>query len=141
VLINSSSIAVHCTKTVAFPVQLLLPVSNQEGILINRINTSFLQSLQVKFRQFGAGFMCALPDRLEIDLHPQLCTRISSQLRAEQEDNLQPTHTGKTTLICWETLNRFANWREFSKSQVIQLHPNYIKESRRVVSLREDCYI
>lgn len=60
---------------------------------------------------------------------------------SEWKDNLQPTHMGMIMLICWGTLNRFANWREFSKSQVIQLHPNYIKESCRVVSLRADCIL
>lgn len=60
---------------------------------------------------------------------------------SEWEDNLQLTHMGMAMLICWETLNRFPNYREFSKSQVTQLHPNYIKESCRVVSLRANCIL
>lgn len=53
--------------------------------------------ISVKFRQFGVGFTCALPERAEVDFLPTAVhTHISSQLRAGQEDNLPLTHTGRT---------------------------------------------
>lgn len=60
---------------------LILPGSSQEDALLQiyfHIYTYLYIFIYVKFRQFGAGFMCTLPEGAEVDFYPQLCTHISS---------------------------------------------------------------
>lgn len=101
------------TKSAAFPVMLILPVSSQEEVLLLiyfHVYRYLYIFIYVKFRQFGAGFMCTLPEGAEVDfIHNCAHTYPHTQLRAGQEDNLPLTHTDRTMLIHWEPLNRFAN--------------------------------
>lgn len=105
---NPSSVPASSTKSVAFPVLLILPVSSQEVLLIIYLCMYINIYVSIKFRQFGlVSCMRYLGGQRWIFTHS--CAHISSQLRAGQEDNLPLTRTGMTMLICTEPLNRFAN--------------------------------